>query len=76
MSDAESLDSAHTSFSFFQSINDQEQWYDAWSDELLTTYYALIDHCQSNGLPFLETCTFADFLDFAFRLSSKRPPTF
>ena len=55
---------------------DQEQWYDAWTEELVTTYHTLIDQCQANGLPFLETCTFADFLDFAFRHSSKRPPLF
>lgn len=78
MSDVDHEDTHLDSGSFFHArvLVDQEQWYDAWTDELLTTYHTLIDHCQSNGLPFLETCTFADFIEFAFRLSSKRPPPY
>jgi hypothetical protein len=54
---------------------DPEQWYDAWSEELVTTYHILKEHCNSQGLPFLEDCSFSNFIDFAFRHSSKRPPT-
>ena len=61
---------------FFQSALDEDQWYDAWSEELVTTYHILKDHCESQGLPFLETCTFSNFLDFAYRFSSKRPPPY
>lgn len=78
MSDVEREDPHLESGSFFHAhtLAHREQWYDAWTEELLTTYHTLIDHCQSNGLPFLETCTFSDFLDFAFRHSSKRPPPY
>jgi hypothetical protein len=79
MSDGEQREDPHLeSGSFFRAhiLGDQERWYDAWTEELVTTYHVLIDHCQTNGLPFLETCTFADFLDFAFRHSSKRPPPY
>jgi hypothetical protein len=70
-------DEVARSGSFFRQafLIDREQWYDAWSDELVTTYHILKDHCESQGLPFLETCSFHDFLDFAFKHSSKRPPS-
>ena len=54
---------------------EKEQWYDAWSDELVTTYHILIDHCSSQGLPFLENLSFHDFINIAHQYSSKRPPT-
>ena len=62
------------SFFYKHILSDQDQWYDAWSEELVTTYHILKDHCDSQGLPFLENCSFTDFLDFTFRHSSKRPP--
>ena len=55
-------------------LEDQQVWYDAWSDELMTTYHILKEHCESQGLPFLENCSFSNFLDFAFKHSSKIPP--
>lgn len=66
----------HSSGSFYHAqILDKDAWYDCWSEELVTTYHILIDHCQANGLPFLDNqCTFTDFIDFAFQHSSKRPP--
>jgi hypothetical protein len=31
---------------FHQHFPDQEQWYDAWTEELVTTYHILKDHCD------------------------------
>lgn len=75
--DSGSDSETEVSGSFFrQHALDHEQWYDAWSEELVTTYHILKEHCDSQGLPFLENLQFSDFIDFAYHFSSKRPPTF
>jgi len=51
-----------------------EDWADSWSEELVIAYHSLIDQCASMGLPFLTTCTFSDFVDFAYQFSPKTPP--
>lgn len=63
--------------SFFRQpyLMDKEQWYDAWSEELVSTYHVLKEHCASYGLPFFEECSFHDFLEIAFEYSSKRSPS-
>jgi hypothetical protein len=49
----------------------REEWYDSWTEELVTTYHILIDHCSQYGLPFFENFSFSDFIDVAYASSDK-----
>jgi hypothetical protein len=55
-------------------IVNPEEWVSAWEEELVTAYHILVDHCQSQGLPILDECSFNDFVHFAFGRSSRLPP--
>ena len=49
----------------------REEWYDSWTEELVTTYHILTDHCRQYGLPFFEKFAFSDFIDIAYASSDK-----
>jgi hypothetical protein len=49
----------------------REEWYDSWTEELVTTYHILTDHCRQYGLPFFEKLSFSEFIDVAYDTSDK-----
>lgn len=55
-------------------VDDVETWGDYWSEDLAIVYHVLKDQVDSMGLPMLERCTFNDFVDFVYAMSSKLPP--
>lgn len=60
-------------YSEFQPL-DQDTWFSCWDEELAIAYHVLVDQCQQFGYAFFENCKFPDFVDFAYKFSSKRPP--
>ena len=53
---------------------DIEHWSSMWSDELVTAWHILREHCASAGLPFLEKGSYSDFVEFVFKYSSQALP--
>jgi len=51
---------------------DIEHWSSHYSEELATAWHALKEHCDGQGLPFLESASFPVFVEFMFSNSSKR----
>ena len=50
-----------------------ETWSEEWTEELLTAYHSLLDQCEANGYGFLQRCTYPDFVEFAYKFSTKSP---
>ena len=48
-----------------------EHWSSHFSEELCTAWHILKEYCESQGLPLLENASYPDFVDFAFKYSSK-----
>lgn len=55
-------------------VHDPEVWMDHWSEELVTLYHGLQEHCQMMGAAVLDTCDFPAFAQFCWEHSSRRPP--
>jgi hypothetical protein len=45
-----------------------------WSEELVTLYHVVKDHCSQYGWPVFDELTFCDFCKFAYDTSSKAKP--
>lgn len=55
-------------------INDPEEWTSEWTEELVTLYHSVVDQAAGAGWPLLDACTFAQFVEFVFKHSSRLPP--
>ncbi len=55
-------------------IDSPEVWMDYWSEELVTAWHALHEHCQAMGAAVLDRCDFPAFARFCWEHSSRRPP--
>ena len=55
-------------------VDDPEVWMDHWSEELVTLWHGLQEHCQMLGAAVLDRCDFPAFAQFCWERSSRRPP--
>ena len=55
-------------------ISDPEVWMDYWSEELVTLWHGLKEHCDMLGAAVLDHCDFPKFAQFCWEHSSRRPP--
>lgn len=62
--------------SYHGTVRDPEVWQDHWSEELVTLWHGLKDHCDMMGVPVLDRCDFPAFATFCWQHSSRMPPRF
>lgn len=57
-----------------RTVDDPEVWADYHSEFLVTLWHSLSDQARAMGVPVLDRCAFADFVEFAFKHSSGHVP--